>query len=323
MLRSAVGLGVLVWLAWGSVAFAIEGTVRLKNGGFIHGDVLEHLPGERVSVRTSDGAVRNIPWEEVERVEEGSAAAPAPEPPAAAQPAAPAAVEPAPTYGHAPPPAAQSWSEPQASPDEDRFNDVTLTLFGLLGVLGNAAVDGEVTVTQGGLPETSSESTDLDLELSYAAGLQLDVPVHRYFSIAPQVRLTSWWPKESEVDDKALFIDFLVAPRLRFPFVLSPGAIGVPYVQVPLGISYVDLPTEDVDDLALSPALTAGVSAGFLALLSKHVGFSLELGWLLRSFSLEYEIDVGDLPSGPITVESESDWSVTQVTIQLGLVIAF
>lgn len=56
-------------------AWALPGTVRLKNGGWIEGEILEMLPGEHVSVRLADGAARTIPWAEVERVEQGQAAA--------------------------------------------------------------------------------------------------------------------------------------------------------------------------------------------------------------------------------------------------------
>jgi hypothetical protein len=318
----AIWLGLLVWFAWGSVALAIEGTVRLKNGGFIHGDVLEHLPGERVSVRTSDGSVRNIPWEEVERVEEGAASEPA---------AAQSTFEQFPTEPVAAPvtpvplPASPAWSTESSPPSdsgEERFDDVTLTLFGLLGVLGNASLDAKLSFTAAdGTPVTESDSGDRDLALSYGGGAQLDVPLHRHFSVAPQIRLTAWRPDLAENDRNALFLDFLVAPRLRFPVVLGEGSIGVPYVQVPLGISYVDLPNGGQQaNLSVSPAFAVGISGGFLALLSKHVGLALELGWLSRSFSVDYDIETGGAPA---IIALESDWSVTQVTLQLGLTIAF
>jgi hypothetical protein len=77
-------------------AWALPGTVRLKNGGWVEGEILEMLPGERVSVRGADGTTRTIPWAEVERVDQGQPA-PAAAAPAAAAPAALPAPSEAPT----------------------------------------------------------------------------------------------------------------------------------------------------------------------------------------------------------------------------------
>lgn len=315
----SVGLGLVLLVAWSSVAFAVEGTVRLKNGGFIQGDVLEVLPGEHVSVRTSDGSVRNIAWDEIDRVDEAQAATPA-------APAVPA--EPAPEPVPLPPPApvVVEASEPLATMVIDydamaalRYDDVTLTLFGALGLLGNAAYDVEGTLT-GATVATVRDSDDADLDLAYGGGAQLDVPAHRYFSLAAQLRLTSWAPKSGDSGRRALFVDATVAPRLRFPFALSAGSFGVGYVQVPLGLGYVDFPDEG--DVTVSPALVVGVSAGFMALLSEHLGLSLELGWLHHSFSVDYEETIATA-SGDVLIASESAWSVNQVLFQLGLVIDF
>jgi hypothetical protein len=77
-------------------AWALPGTVHLKNGGWIEGEVLEMLPGERVSIRGSDGTTRTIPWAEIERVDQAQAApAAAPVAPQAASPEAPSAPAPA------------------------------------------------------------------------------------------------------------------------------------------------------------------------------------------------------------------------------------
>jgi hypothetical protein len=288
--------------------------------------VLEHLPGERVSVRTSDGSVRNIPWEEVERVEEGAASAPAPAQSTFEQfptelGAAPATQVPA----SAPEPAWPAEGELSSSKDEERFDDVTLSLFGLLGILGNASVDFDAMLISSVVGTmTVDGSDDADLELSYGGGAQLDVPLHRYFSLAPQIRLTSWRPETSEGSRRALFVDFLAAPRLRLPFVLSKGSIGVAYLQVPVGLSIVDLPEGGDADASASSAFAFGVSGGFLALLSKHVGLVLELGWIQRWFSVDTKlVEVTDGLEDTVILDAMSDWSVTQVTIQLGLVIAF
>jgi len=146
------------------------------------------------------------------------------------------------------------------------------------------------------------------------------VPVHRFFSIAGQLRLTSWAPKQAEDDRRALFIDVLAAPRLRFPFPLSAGSWGVAYVQVPIGLGYVDVPGEF--EYSLSPVLVIGASAGFMALLSEHIGLAIELGWLHHSFTASFDETVSTI-SGDVRIEGESDWSVNQALLQVGLVIDF
>lgn len=308
----SVGLGLVLLVAWSSVALAVDGTVRLKNGGFIQGDVLEVLPGEHVSVRTSDGNVRNIPWDEVDRVDEPQAPAPAPAP--APEQAAPPPPPPAyaPVYeDHEPLPMADDGADPA----EERFRAITVTMFGLLGVLGEVTADGDVNASDGSEGEISEES---DLAVSYGGGVQLDVPFHRHFSLAGSVRMTSWTGEDGE--RRALFVDFLAAPRLRFPFVMSPGAAGVFFVQVPIGAAYVDLPSDD--DATVSPAFAIGVGTGFMALLSEHLGFSFEMGWMHHAFDVEVTGTV-TTATGPVSVEANTDLTMDQPFFQAGLVAAF
>jgi hypothetical protein len=61
-----------------------EDVVHLKGGGSIHGKVMELIPNEYVNVRLVDGTSRRIEWDQVERVEEGTATVPPP--PASGQP---------------------------------------------------------------------------------------------------------------------------------------------------------------------------------------------------------------------------------------------
>jgi hypothetical protein len=56
--------------------FAAETTVRLKNGGVVHGELMETQPNVSVRVRLADGEVREIPWANVARIEEGSPTTP-------------------------------------------------------------------------------------------------------------------------------------------------------------------------------------------------------------------------------------------------------
>lgn len=72
---------------------APEGTVYLKNGGRIHGEIMEVEPDEFVTVRLPDGSVRKIEWERVERVDDKPAPTPPPAParPVSSEPAAPKA----------------------------------------------------------------------------------------------------------------------------------------------------------------------------------------------------------------------------------------
>jgi len=56
--------------------------VHLKNGGFVRGEVMEVQPNVSVRLRMADGAVKEIAWVEISRIEEVAAtpppAAPAP-----------------------------------------------------------------------------------------------------------------------------------------------------------------------------------------------------------------------------------------------------
>jgi hypothetical protein len=45
-----------------------EDVVYLHNGSIIRGTIVEQIPGERVSIRTSDGSVFVFPFEDVERI---------------------------------------------------------------------------------------------------------------------------------------------------------------------------------------------------------------------------------------------------------------
>jgi hypothetical protein len=313
-------LGLIIVMSWSSAALAVQGTVRLKNGGFIEGDVLEHVPGERVTVRLSDGTVRNIPWADVERFEETPTAEPAPLAPSPAPVAAPAASQhvPAPTYEAAPIQEPSPSAEAEIEEDTSHFNRITLTMFGTLGVLGEATYDGVATITDGVDIVEEESSGEADLAVSYGGGLQLDVPLHRHFSIAGLTRILSWTGEDGE--RRALFVDFLAAPRLRFPFELSPGSLGVFFLQVPIGASYVDLPRDN--DASVSAAFAVGVSTGFMALLSEHFGVSIELGWMHRAFSVEQEEEIST-PAGFFSADVETDLTMAQPFFQLGLVAAF
>jgi hypothetical protein len=314
-------------MSWSSVALAVQGTVRLKNGGFVEGDVFEELPGERVSVRTVDGAVRSIPWAEVDRVDHAAAPAPAPTP--APTPVEPAALTPydAGTGAPAPPPPEEGWApaSAQTAPThgaaaDDRYNDVTLTLFGALGPLGHVSVDIDATLSMNGVTQVESGSDDDDLDLAYGGGAQVDVPLLRFFSLAGQLRLTSWAPKSAESDRRALFVDVLTAPRLRFPFPLGGNSFGVAYVQAPMGLGYVHRPGDA--EGSVSAAIVVGMSTGFMALLSEHIGLALELGWLHHRFRIDLDETIAT-GSGDIQIESELHWVVNQALLQLGLVIDF
>ena len=93
----ALSLSVLVVVVGlpRAAAAAPEGTVFLRNGGRIHGELMEVVPDEYVTVRLADGSVRKIDWDQVLRVDEKPAAPPpaaSPGPPRPAEPPVTAAV---------------------------------------------------------------------------------------------------------------------------------------------------------------------------------------------------------------------------------------
>lgn len=54
------------------------GTVHLKNGGFVRGELIELQPGTLVRVKLADGSVREVPWSDVDHVTDPSLPPPAP-----------------------------------------------------------------------------------------------------------------------------------------------------------------------------------------------------------------------------------------------------
>ena len=57
---------------------AASGTVFLKNGGFVRGELIELQPGVMVRVKLADGTVRDVPWAEVDHVTDPTLPPPAP-----------------------------------------------------------------------------------------------------------------------------------------------------------------------------------------------------------------------------------------------------
>ncbi len=79
-------VAAVTMLTSAALAQTAPGTVYLKNGGRVSGDLMEVLPGERVSVKLANGQTKVIVWSEVARVEDkpavaaaATAAAPAPD----------------------------------------------------------------------------------------------------------------------------------------------------------------------------------------------------------------------------------------------------
>jgi hypothetical protein len=64
-------------------------TVYLKNGGLVRGELIELQPGSVARVKLADGKVRDIPWAEIDRVDDPSLP-PAPPPDSAPAPTLPA-----------------------------------------------------------------------------------------------------------------------------------------------------------------------------------------------------------------------------------------
>jgi hypothetical protein len=55
-----------------------SGAVHLRNGGFVRGELIELQPGTLVRLKLADGTVRDIPWADVDHVQDPSLPPPAP-----------------------------------------------------------------------------------------------------------------------------------------------------------------------------------------------------------------------------------------------------
>jgi hypothetical protein len=81
---------------------AKSGTIYLKNGGLVNGDVMEVMPNQYATIKLADGTVRKVEWGEIDRVDTGSTPAPEQAP---TQPPVQPAPQPAPQPAVTPMPA--------------------------------------------------------------------------------------------------------------------------------------------------------------------------------------------------------------------------
>lgn len=212
-----------------------------------------------------------------------------------------------------------------AASDEDaRFTKVTLSVFGTLGLLGSLSIDGELAVSS---PEVAllNEATldyDLDLAASHGGGLQLDVPLQRYFSAAATVRVSGW--RAQTDDERSVLLDLLFAPRLRIPIAFGKDKLAIPFVQVPVGLSHLFGSDGGEDDPGSSSdqAFAIGVGLGTIIMLSESFGLSLELGWLRRSHSTSYSQTIVMNGVG-VDLEVDADTTISEAYLQPGLTVAF
>src|SRR5579883_1129193 len=50
-----------------------QGTIYLKGGGVIHGDLMEIVPNQYVNIKLSDGTTRKFDWSQIDHVDDPSA----------------------------------------------------------------------------------------------------------------------------------------------------------------------------------------------------------------------------------------------------------
>jgi hypothetical protein len=194
-----------------------------------------------------------------------------------------------------------------------------LAFFGLAGFGGEAS--GHLVAESGG--QTSTMSLQADLKPTYGFGAQLDVPLHAYVSIGVLGR--AMWVGGEKGTDKILFVDAAVAPRLRYPFSSTGDSWGALFLQVPVGIAYVNGPDADRDlvamfdsfDDSVSPAFVIGVDAGVQFLFSEHAGLVFEVGWLHHAFT-----DTIRAALGSDRLTQTTDFQIGQLTLQGGVVFA-
>src|SRR5688500_16486934 len=130
--------------------------------------------------------------------------------------------------------AALAPSVAAASDADARLTKVTLSVFGARGLLGALSIDRELAVSSPGVPLMNEATLDYDLDLapSHGGGLQLDVPLQRYFSAAATVRMSGW--RAQTDNERSVLLDLLFAPRLRLPIAFGKDKLAIPFVQVPI-----------------------------------------------------------------------------------------
>ena len=285
----ALGLALLA-VAYAEAAQAKAGTVRLKNGGWVEGDVMVVVPDQEVVVRLADGTVRTLAWADVERVDETLAAS-------ASTPAAAAA-------------ASEERERPVAAAPPFQIPGISLDLFGFFA-LGGGISESEQDARFG----TVTTSTR-DLAPTYGAGAQLNYAFNNVFGLGVLGQYTSW--RAEGASHRNDFLDAALVPRVQFTFNVHGTAVAV-FVQAPIGIGWVNPDDTDVTNLKwkTSPAAVFGFNLGIEVFVSPRFGSFFSMGWSHHAFKLETETDPSPFTADLSTVKNDIQFQ--QMMFQLGL----
>ena len=292
VLCAALGLCVLIAVC-PATAYAKAATIRLKNGGWIEGEVMAVVPDQDVSIRLADGTVRSVAWADVERIEEP--------PPPAAEPVAPPVAAPV-----APPkaaPVAIETPRPAAS-------RATLGLYGFVAIGGNSDT-AKLNQNMGFVMDYGTS----DLTTTFGGGGQFFYAFSRGFALGFLAQYTSW--RVALAPHRNAFIDGAIAPRFQFQFNINGSAAGV-FVQLPIGVGWVDIDDTGVTKYKwkTTPAFLFGFHVGLEVSLSQQLGGFASLGWSRHAYGFDTESD--PFGSGS-TMKNHYDIAVDQAMFQLGV----
>jgi hypothetical protein len=308
---ASVALGLIVGF-FAPPAWASAGTVHLKNGGWIDGELMEVVPDQHVLVRLSDGTVRDVPWAEVDHVvrnsdasQSGAPATITTERQASALPQASGAI------------AEQRSVAPVVTDERDRARPPaigpTLALLGATSFGGG--IHESATTNEDGVQDADVASGDL--APTYGGAVHVNWPLHPYISIGALVRAMSF--RSETATRRSLMLDGAVVPRVQYVFEAG-GTRGALFFQVPVGLGWVQvhkpssLPTDVSFTWETSPAFVFGIGGGLQMLLTRAVGLTLDVGWLHHAFS--YHITGA---AGGSTSSADFSYQIDQVIVEGGL----
>ena len=192
----------------------------------------------------------------------------------------------------------------------DDQDDSYLAIELVLGVGGEADVEADVAGFTG--------SGSVDLDPSFGAALSWMKPLHRYFVLGAQLGALSWIAENA--DDRNLLLDLALVPQGRLPlsddFELTLSLPVGLVVDFWGGDSYSAQAAGVSASADVSPAVgfELGLLLGLRYAVSQDVGLIVRLGYVMQSFTHEFELQVNG-----VNGSQDFDISLGQPRVQLGV----
>lgn len=226
---------------------------------------MEVAPDQHVTIRLRDNTVREIAWDQIQRVEKSVA----------------------------PPPSASGWDrseERESARSERRRESARLDAVARLPTL---AILGQLTPGGGADAEarvgSESESANESLLPGYGVSAEFSAPISRFFALGGLISYSRF--KAQGASNALGFLDGAFVPRLQYAFGGDPLVMRA-FFEVQIGIGWADLPrATNAVITSVNPVFDVGPSAGFELFVSERVGFVLKLGWLYHSLGLSAAAD--------------------------------